>query len=193
MKKLLEFIKLLFKFDSTDKALKDLWPPGDITATLNKTMNFRRRNSIKKSVFWKIRMPALKLVLKRKIFTSTSAVGSLYINGEFECYTLEDEDKLGRGEKKVWAETAIPYGTYEVRIGYSPKFKRRLPFIKDVPGFKGIRIHPGNKAADTEGCILVGQTMRTDWVGQSRKAFEKLFKKLDKAYKEKQTITLEII
>jgi len=106
---------------------------------------------------------------------------------------LEDDDKLGRGERKAWGETAIPYGKYKVVISYSPKFKRRLPFIKDVPGFKGIRIHTGNKAKDTEGCILVGQTMRTDWVGQSRKAFEKLFKKLDMAYKEKQEITLEIL
>ena len=99
----------------------------------------------------------------RKWFSARTTIGELYINGEFLCYTLED---TVRAEGiKVYKETAIPAGLYEVNITRSTRFKRDLPMIYTEPNgyevkkggisFKGIRFHGGNTHKNTEGCILV--------------------------------------
>lgn len=119
----------------------------------------------------------MKLLVQRGKSSKKSTIGELFIDGEFECYTLEDIVRP-KGEK-VYGETAIPCGTYRVVIDFSPHFGRRLPHVLDVPGFDGIRIHPGNTDADTDGCLLVGQTKGEDYIGQSKLAFEALFRKLD--------------
>lgn len=126
----------------------------------------------------------LKLVVKRDPSTLKSTSGKLYLNGVFECYTLEDIER----SKKIYGETAIPKGTYKVKLTYSPKYKRLMPLICDVPSFAGIRIHSGNSAEDTEGCLLVGQTRGVDSIGFSRTAYAKLFTKLQEA----NSITLTI-
>jgi hypothetical protein len=115
------------------------------------------------------------LRLVRRWFTEASTIGELYLGGELECFTLEDRVRKG---PKVPGSTAIPEGTYGVVITYSARFQRELPLLLEVPGFTGVRIHAGNTAADTEGCILVGKTRGTDWIGQSRLAFDLLFNKL---------------
>lgn len=106
----------------------------------------------------------MKLELRRIYLGDTYTIGKLYINGSYFCDTLEDKvrdlNKNGRfdnGEYKVYGETAIPYGTYKVIVSFSPKFKRDLPLLLDVPHFDGIRIHRGNTPKDTLGCILVGE------------------------------------
>lgn len=106
----------------------------------------------------------MKLSLKRIALRPTYTIGRLYIDGEYFCDTVEDTvrdlDRDGRfanGEQKVYAQTAIPYGTYAVEVTYSPKFCRELPLLKDVPHFTGIRIHRGNTAGDSAGCIIVGE------------------------------------
>lgn len=84
--------------------------------------------------------------------------GTLYIDGSYFCDTLEDEVRpLRNRSDKVIGHTAIPAGTYRVLWTYSPKFKRHLPEIPDVPLFEGIRIHAGNTPEDTSGCLLVGR------------------------------------
>ena len=76
----------------------------------------------------------------------------------------------------------IPTGLYEVRITPSPRFKRPLPLLIDVPGHDGIRIHPGNSSVDTTGCILLGDSLdREDWIGESNIAFERFFAWLQNA------------
>lgn len=140
----------------------------------------------------------MNITVKRLHFTSQSTIGELFINGKFECYTLEDVcrdknkdgDLQDPGEAKVYAKTAIPKGTYRVIINQSNRFKRKLPLLLNVPGFEGIRIHAGNTAANTEGCLLVGETRAQDFVGSSRKAFTKLFDKMLLA-KTPITITIE--
>ncbi|MBW1614434.1 MAG: hypothetical protein JRJ57_10790 [Deltaproteobacteria bacterium] len=108
-------------------------------------------------------------------------MGKLYINGVYYCDTLEDPvrdynkdgDLDDEREVKIYGETAIPYGTYQVTATHSPKFRRLLPLVMDVPHFKYIRIHAGNSAADTHGCILVGENKQPGKVINSR-AYETL-------------------
>ncbi len=125
------------------------------------------------------------ITVKRLYKTDTSVIGELLIDGVFECFTLEDVER----KVKIKGETAIPKGTYKVIINESNRFKRLLPLLIDVPNFEGVRIHSGNSNHDTEGCILVGQTRNKNYIGQSRKAFDKLFKKMQAA----KNITLTII
>jgi len=102
------------------------------------------------------------LELQRKWFTDKSTIGELLINDEYECVTLEDPER----DEKIPGITAIPRGFYPVIITYSNRFQKRMPLLKDVPNFTGIRIHTGNKAEDTEGCILVGRSRATDWISK---------------------------
>ena len=124
--------------------------------------------------------------------------GRLYINGRFECYTVEDRDRhLEDGsEDKVYGETAIPRGIYPVNITPSNRFKRDLIAVDGVPGFVGIRIHSGNSSEDTEGCIIVGSSNKSDddnWVSNSRHAYIQLHEKVQAALSEKEKVTLEVI
>lgn len=120
----------------------------------------------------------LKLELRRIIKSEVCTIGELYADGEFECYTLEDRERHGL---KVPGETAIPFGTYTVVVTRSQRFQRLLPLLLEVPEFSGVRIHPGNTAKDTGGCILVGETKTQDAVLSSRKAFDILFDKIKQA------------
>lgn len=127
----------------------------------------------------------MKLLLKRLHVTDNSTIGELYVDGKFECYTLEDKER----EVKIKSETAISKGEYKVIINQSNRFKRLLPLLLNVPNFEGVRIHSGNSNHDTEGCILVGTTRSEDFIGGSRLAFEKLFKKMQLA--KDITLTIE--
>lgn len=117
------------------------------------------------------------------------------------CYTLEDAvrdynkdgDLLDYKEEKVYGETAIPFGSYEGQITYSPAFEQRLPLIKNVPHFTGIRIHAGNTKADTKGCPLVGlETNHLGAVWKSRSALSLLLLKI-KSNDPKERFKIEIV
>lgn len=92
------------------------------------------------------------LTLVRYTRTDEAILGSLYLNGAFVCYTLENEAK------------AIPCGMYTVQNSKSPKFKRELPLLHNakVPASRGIRIHSGNTANDSQGCVIVGMGRSTE-------------------------------
>lgn len=99
----------------------------------------------------------MKLNLKRIALREGYTIGRLFVDGQYWCDTLEDRVRdLGK-EQKVPGRTAIPYGTYEIVVNISPKFKRLLPRLLRVPHFEGVLIHRGNTAADSAGCILVGE------------------------------------
>ena len=123
--------------------------------------------------------------VKRQKSNDKCTIGKMYIDGVFECYTLEDVVR----PKKIAGQTAIPAGEYDVLINMSNRFKRLLPLLVNVPEFDGVRIHAGNTDADTEGCILVGQSATQYSIANSRAAFEKLFAKMQKADKIKMRIT----
>ncbi len=129
----------------------------------------------------------MKLTLKRKFIGPDYTIGDLLIDGTFFCNTVEDvvrqlpttcpNTPKGRNctcKEKVYAETAIPSGTYKVTIEYSPRFKRRLPYLHDVPHFIGILIHSGNTAKDSAGCIIVGFNTVKGKVTNSRATSDKL-------------------
>lgn len=124
------------------------------------------------------------------------AISKLHVDNEFQCYVLEDEvreiETRPCQEWKIPGRTAIPSGTYEVVIDYSQRFKRFLPRLLDVPCFEGIRIHPGNTQADTEGCLLVGEWTGGDSIHDSRAQFTKLFARLMDAKQGGKKIYLEI-
>ena len=142
----------------------------------------------------------MELTLKRKVKSDTSTLGQLLVNGHFTCYTLEDKDRdLVQTMKaadiatiKVYAKTAIPSGRYQVVITYSNRFKKDLPLLLNVPGYEGVRIHSGNTDKDTEGCILVGNTQSTNWVGESRAAMLSLMALLVQSYAKKEQIFITI-
>lgn len=118
----------------------------------------------------------------RKIFTEQSTISQAVIDGKSICYFLEDKDRGLTSdmsldqikELKVYGETAIPYGVYEIQITYSQKFKKELPVLLNVPGYEGIRIHTGNKSEHSHGCLLPGNVVSLDYVGESTIAFNKL-------------------
>lgn len=94
-----------------------------------------------------------KVEVKRTFKGTEYTIGKLYIDGAYFCDTMEDTVRTG---EKIAGKTAIPAGTYKVKMTWSPRFKRYLPEILNVPNFSGVRIHAGNSALDTEGCVLLG-------------------------------------
>lgn len=130
----------------------------------------------------------MKLELIREPSVNGCTLGRLVVDGKFECHTLEDVVR----KEKIYGETAIPAGVYEVIINFSNRFKRDLPLLVNVPGFEGIRIHPGNVAADTYGCILPGKTRTTNSVGSSVLAFNALYAKILKAWVRGENIQITI-
>ena len=140
----------------------------------------------------------MKLTLKRIALRSTYTIGRLYVDGNYFCDTLEDtvrdlnkNGKFDNGEKKVYAKTAIPYGTYEIKWTYSPRFKKYTPQLMNVPSFEGIRIHAGNTSADTEGCILLGENKQVGMVLNSRATINKFYPLIKKACSN-GNVTIEI-
>ena len=142
----------------------------------------------------------MELELTRSVKTNKSTIGELTVNGVFECFILEDKDRGLRKDMpiselivmKIKTRTAIPTGRYEIVVSFSDKFQKMLPLLLDVPAFDGIRIHPGNTDANTEGCLLPGKTKSPDMIGSSRVAFTALFDKIKAALqREKIFITVK--
>lgn len=142
----------------------------------------------------------MELLLERKWCKPDYTIGRLYVNGKFYCNTLEDTvrdiNKNGTfdcGEFKISGHTAIPYGKYEVIVNYSPKFKRELPRLLNVPHFEGILIHKGNTHKDSSGCVLVGENTKKGMVLNSTKYELELTKMLKEVQNRKEKITIKIV
>ncbi len=128
----------------------------------------------------RLKLTHLKVV--REVYTETTTIGRLYINEQFHCYTLED--RYRSDGKKVYGETAIAEGRYQVIVNMSNRFKRRMPLLLNVPQFAGIRIHKGNTAKDTLGCILVGKNKGPDRIWDCSGVYNSLLAVLEKATAE---------
>ena len=140
----------------------------------------------------------MKLTLKRIALRPTYTIGKLYIDNVYFCDTIEDtvrdinkNSKFDNGEKKVHSKTAIPYGTYEIKWTYSPRFKKYTPQLMNVPSFEGIRIHAGNTSADTEGCLILGENKQVGKVLNSRTTINKFYQIIKEACSNGK-VTIEI-
>ena len=142
----------------------------------------------------------MKLTIDRKYKKPDYTIGKLYINGQYFCDTLEDKDRGLTQDMdentifdiKVYGKTAIPTGTYTLSWSYSPKFKKYLLAVNNVPGFSGIRLHAGNTADDSLGCILVGKNKQVGKVLNSRATLMQLNEIVKAAIHGGQKIELEI-
>jgi hypothetical protein len=129
---------------------------------------------------------SMEILVKRLYKTSAYTIGKMYIDGQYLCDTVEDTDRgltqtmtsQQIAVKKVYGKTAIPAGRYKVTLTFSNKFKRVLPLVNDVIGFLGIRIHAGNTADDSLGCIIVGENKIKGGVVNSKVTLERLMAKL---------------
>ena len=150
----------------------------------------------------------MQLTLVRTDRWPNYTIGSLFINGEFFCYTLEDTDRYLTSDmslediqsKKIYGKTAIPKGVYFIDMNtVSTKFKDRLwakpydgklPRLLNVPGYEGVLIHIGNTVEDTSGCILVGTEYSDGFLRNSVTAFTSLMSVLTNT-KEPIIITIQ--
>ena len=140
----------------------------------------------------------MKLTLKRIALRPTYTIGKLYIDDAYFCDTLEDtvrdtnkSGKFDNGEQKIKGKTAIPYGTYEIKWTYSPRFKKYTPQLMNVPSFEGIRIHAGNTSGDTEGCLILGKNKQVGKVLNSRATINKFYPIIKEACSNGK-VTIEI-
>lgn len=132
----------------------------------------------------------MNIIVQRDQLDPDCTLGSMLIDGEFYCHTLEDT--VREPGVKVYGQTAIPAGTYGVTVNMSNRFKQLMPLVLAVPGFEGIRIHPGNTAADTEGCVLVGRKRFSKFIGESRLAYAPLLARMQAALATGKKITLTV-
>jgi hypothetical protein len=146
----------------------------------------------------------VKLQVVRTQFGTDATNGLLFVNGVFECYTLEDQYQA----VKVMHETCIPEGTYDIKFrtvgGFHDKYKKRygndhygMLHLQDVPNFTYILIHAGNTDEHTSGCLIVGETQQDldisddGFVGHSGKAYVKLYNKVAKELLLGKSVTIE--
>ena len=146
----------------------------------------------------------MKLQVVRTQFGTDATNGLLFINGQFECYTLEDQYQA----VKVMHETCIPEGTYDIKFrtvgGFHEKYKARygashygMLHLQDVPNFTYILIHTGNTDEHTSGCLIVGETQQDldlsddGFIGHSGKAYVKVYDKVAKELLLGNEVTIE--
>ena len=133
------------------------------------------------------------IITRPKIADTPYTISDLSTDGVFFSNVVEDRDRgLFQNDTlqyiesiKIKHETAIPYGTYQVVLSYSNRFKKYLPELVDVPGYAGVRIHPGNTEADTSGCLCPG-IKSGNKVIQSKITFDKLFSLIQKKIKQEK-------
>ena len=134
----------------------------------------------------------MKIEVQRRFKGDQYTIGTMYIDGTKFCDTLEDRVRDLTSEAKVMHHTAIPAGIYEVVLNHSPRFKRDLPRLLAVPHFDGILIHRGNTAADTSGCILVGENKVKRRVINSTQYEVDLVKRCRAATLRREKITITV-
>lgn len=139
----------------------------------------------------------MKLDLYRQQSKDGATLGSLFVDGKFECFTLEDENREQDGvDVSVWkvaTKTCIPEALYRVVMRMSSRFKRMMIAVINVAGFVGILFHEGNSEVDTDGCILVGQQRQVSppRVLQSKLALAALQPKIEAALKSGEKVWLQ--
>jgi Family of unknown function (DUF5675) len=121
----------------------------------------------------------VRFYLRRDQLAPNYTAGRLFVDQVWVCDTLEDTYRPPPAVK-VPGKTCIPEGTYKIHVTHSPRFRRPLPLLVDVPDFSGIRIHAGNTVDDTEGCILVGERAGDGHIVRSRVALREVMSLLSR-------------
>ena len=129
----------------------------------------------------------MRIKVERRWPKDKYIIGRIYIDGEYICNSLEPPWKNNA------RYTAIPKGVYEVIMNYSPKFKRVLPLLLNVPQRSAIRIHRLNRPSETQGCIGPGLNTQVGMITSSTKYEELIVKKCEEARKRKEMITIQIV
>lgn len=136
------------------------------------------------------------LTVLREPSENGATISEMLLDGAPECFVLEDEVREIPGkpvaEWKIPGKTAIPKGKYRVVLTHSNRFKRVLPELLNVPGYSGVRIHAGNSAVDTDGCLLVGQERGSSTITKSRDALLELMAALQEVMDQGETVWVEI-
>ena len=133
----------------------------------------------------------MKILHTRTAMTAKSTTGTLSIDGKPFAVTLEDVERPA----KIHGKTAIPAGKYPVVVTYSPKFKRDVVMLVGVAGFSRIYCHCGNKAEDTEGCVLIAKRkVNGDYIqGDSKKLEAELLKRVKSALAVGESVTWQVV
>lgn len=142
----------------------------------------------------------MKIIILRQNKFDSCTISEVYVNGTFFSYCLEDKDRGLHQDMppkdimaiKVKGQTAIPTGTYNVAYTYSPKFRKMLPLVDNVPGYSGIRFHPLNNDKDTEGCIGFGWWTGDERIIASKLYTDRMIRMIANAIDIGDTVTLEI-
>lgn len=135
----------------------------------------------------------MELILKRTWISPKSVIGLLYlydVDGDslFRCFTLEDVER----NEKIWGQTAIPKGRYRILKTYSPKFKREVFMLENVPNFERIYIHAGNSPDDTDGCILCGFRRYENRITRSREAVSVVYEIIQEAFDRSELVFITV-
>ena len=139
----------------------------------------------------------MKLQVIRFHDNGDATLGLLFIDGDFECFTLEDEYR----DKKVRGETRVPKGTYRITLrqegGYHTRYKAKfgsmhkgMLWVREVPGFEWILFHIGNTDENTAGCLLVGESAKDGFIGGSTDAYKKMYPKICDAILRGEEVTV---
>jgi hypothetical protein len=147
----------------------------------------------------------MNLKLLRYSSNNESTLGLLFVDDKFECYVLEDEYRA----EKVKGETRIPAGTFDIKYrevisGMTERYRNKYDFftwhleLQNVPNFKYVYMHAGNKDDDTDGCILVGDSANNNkvddgFIGYSRNAFERIYLKIAQKLDIFEAVQIKIV
>ncbi len=136
-------------------------------------------------------------ILTRVEFNPAFTIGDLTIGGHHVAWVCEDCVREVAGQPvadwKIKGSTAIPVGRYQIKRTFSNRFQVTMPQLMSVPGFEGIRIHPGNTAQDTEGCLLPGLERRVNGVGSSQLAYREVLKWLDSIERQDLEAWIQVV
>lgn len=136
----------------------------------------------------------MEIKVIRKYYTLKSTISEVYINDTFFCHCLEDRVRT-KSAPKVFGESAIPAGRYQVIYTMSNRFKIKMPLLLNVPGYEGVRIHCGSYPTDTLGCLLLGHydPKTPDFINESRITIGKFYPLIEKAYQSNEKIFIQLV